>query len=198
MIKMGKCALVILLFVTSIFSSLKAAVITGFGTGDFAFDSNSSNVTPSQTVNAFTFIGSGDSFFAGTLSSGTSGISSLSAVYLTATVNTYTPVSPVFYIDLYDADFDYRTYVGSWSGFVTGASQEFALTYTSTTLSGGGTFDGTASAIGVRNGSTGGSLNINFDTLATTAAIPEPVTYAALFGAASLGLAVWRKRRKSV
>ena len=197
MINIRKCILALFFCVMSLFPRLEADVITGFGTGDFTFDSNSSNVTPSQTANVFTLIGSGDSFFAGTLSTTTTGISGLNTIYLTATVNTYTPVSPIFYIDLYDADFDFRTYAGSWAGFSAGSPQEFALTFDSTTLSGGGAFDGTTSAINVRNGSTGGSINIDFNTLATTSAIPEPATYAALFGAASLGVVVWRKRRKS-
>ena len=40
------------------------------------------------------------------------------------------------------------------------------------------------------------AFRMTFDNIAfTTSAVPEPATYAALFGVSVLGLAVWRKRR---
>jgi hypothetical protein len=40
----------------------------------------------------------------------------------------------------------------------------------------------------------GGNIDVKINSISASA-IPEPSTYAALFGAAALGLAVYRKRR---
>jgi hypothetical protein len=71
----------------------------------------------------------------------------------------------------------------------------------------GDTFDFTTSSFGTANIGTLPTLTggmtwnttsfISNGVLSVVAAIPEPSTYGALFGAAVIGFGVWRKRRKA-
>src|SRR5690606_29365357 len=122
--------------------------ITGFGTGDFTLDPGFSSLagyTPTATSFDFT-ASSGDFNVSGTLSTATAASAS-GNIYLTATVSSYSFDSSVFYIDLFDTDFDSVSFQGSWAQFSVGAEHEYTLTYVSTSLTGGGTFTGDVVAV---------------------------------------------------
>ncbi len=95
-------------------------------------------------------------------------------------------------------------FLGSGTATVTGVTINIGGAYTG---SSGDTFDFTT---GNFSGATLGSLPtlsgglswntssfISSGVLSVVSAIPEPSTYAAIFGAAAIGFGVWRKRRKA-
>ena len=95
-------------------------------------------------------------------------------------------------------------FLGSGTATVTGVTINIGGSYTG---SSGDTFDFTT---GNFSGATLGSLPtlsgglswntssfISSGVLSVVTAIPEPSAYAAIFGAAAIGLGVWRKRRKA-
>lgn len=177
-----------------------AANITGFGSSsDFTFDAGFSSLT-TYSANAADFsftAGSGDFVVSGTLAS-SGAVSASGNIYLTATVTSYSFESSVFYIELYDQDFDYVRFQGSWAEFGTGTEHEYTLTYVSTNLTGGGAYSGNISAISLINGSSGAgstSANISLNNLSTLSAIPEPSTYGLILGGVALGLVGGRRRR---
>lgn len=109
------------------------------------------------------------------------------AISLTAFVTT-NPTSS-FSIELRDTASSLIRFDGSFSSFTTGATSTVDLSYVS------GTTNGTINRIILTTNGFGNTLNVTLDNLATVSAVPEPATYAALFGVASLGFVAWRKRR---
>lgn len=172
----------------------RATNVTGFGTGDF------SAIVPfgtdSQSATTYTISGTDTGSLYGTIAPVPS-VGSVTTLYLTGTLTFATNPATNFQIGLYDSDGDGRIYQANWTSFTTsGVEQEVVLSFSSLDNSGTGGFSGTVSTvalIGAGSGST--SVNFVLNNLATTSAIPEPATYAALFGAASLGFCMWRKRR---
>jgi hypothetical protein len=174
----------------------RAALITGFGAGDFT--ATVPFGTDSQNALTYSIVGSDNSSLYGSIS-GVPALGSVTTIYLTGTLTFTTNPSTNFQIGLYDSDGDGRLYQGNWSSFSSSTvEKEIILSFTGLDNSGTGGFNGTATTVALIGGGTGTStINFALNTLATTSAVPEPATYAALFGIASLGVCVWRKRRKA-
>ena len=71
-----------------------------------------------------------------------------------------------------------------------GANQPFTLVSYSVTIPTAGAYTLTFAGV-----DTGSDRAAAFDNIAFTSAVPEPATYAIMFGVAALGLAVWRRKR---
>ena len=84
--------------------------------------------------------------------------------------------------------------------FTTGASYIFGFVTTTGGISGFDASKFTLSTSGVDSSITGAwsiaQSGNNLNLVYSGSAIPEPSTYAALFGAAGLGFAIWRRRRQ--
>ena len=115
------------------------------------------------------------------------------SVALTQSNNDLITAGTQLYLAVYNASFD-ANYSSSYTKAILTDTAWLATTYL---ISGGDvtySLDSTASAVfGGYSFNTGNQVI----TLASEATIPEPSTYAAIFGAASLGFCVWRKRRKA-
>jgi len=165
-----------------------ALMITDFGTGQFA-DGGSSGFTQTSATASFSGLDNGTSFFLGSFAPvNLTGLSS--SLVLTGTQSTSN--NSLFVLQLYDG-VNFQDYNGNWGSFITGNSTSVALSIGSITS--GFNFS-QVQGLNILFGGTGNAITMTFDSLTTV--IPEPTTYATLFGAASLGLVVWRKRRKSV
>jgi hypothetical protein len=100
----------------------------------------------------------------------------------------------------------YGKFLGSFSSSITNATT-VNISSGSYVFLAGDTFDFTTSSFGTANIGTLPTLTggmtwnttsfISNGVLSVVAAIPEPSTYGALFGAAVIGFGVWRKRRKA-
>ncbi len=100
----------------------------------------------------------------------------------------------------------YGKFLGSFTSSITNVTS-ININSGSYVFSAGDTFDFTTSSFGtakmgtlptLTGGMTWNTSNfISSGVLTVVAAIPEPSTYATLFGAVAIGFSVWRKRRKA-
>jgi hypothetical protein len=174
----------------------RAALITGFGTGEFTAAVPFG--TDSQTALTYSISGSDNSSLYGAISAVPS-LGSITTIYLTGTLTFATNPATNFQIGLYDSDGDGRLYQANWSSFSSSTvEKEIILSFIGLDNSGTGGFSGTATTLALIGGGTGTStINFVLNTLSTTSAVPEPATYAALFGLAALGFGAVRRRRKA-
>ncbi len=170
-------------------STAVAQQITGFGTGDFT-ETFSDGFTTTPGADNYGITGSDfTTAFYGTFSS--VAIGSPSSLFLTATQTT--SLTSDFGIELFDSDGDSRLYKANWSSFPSGVPTTVALSFNSET----GTFNGTAISLAFSaGGSPGGTLTATFDNLAASA-VPEPATWAILFGSSAFAFAGCRRRRRT-
>ena len=189
---MKKQKLVAALVAIAITASAHATLITGFGLGDFTDGGSTPGVfTQSATTATFTGVDIGNNFmgtFAPVDISGTT-----SALVLTATQTTATANSSFFTLNLYDGS-RYQGYTGTWDSFPKGTPTDVILAI-SNVVSADFNFK-TVQGLTINFGGSGAALSVSFDSLSASA-IPEPATFAVLFGAAALGLTVVRRRRQA-
>ncbi len=182
----------ILLVILSITTASAQVLLTSYGSANSnPFTLTFTDGSFSQGTNSGLFTGSGTglilrgSFSAVDLSS----FGMPTSLSLSLTFNT-----------TYSGTLDYL--IGSSAGNVWGYS------YTASSLSGDQTIAfnrnanndaGSVSSSSINRAAlTADNPNFTLKTLSIPAAIPEPSTYVAVFGASALGFAVWRRRRTAV
>lgn len=182
-----------LFFVLTATVVVHAVQITGFGTGDFTATTAFGTDTPG--ANSYLITGTDfGSTLVGSIATPVSSLGSVNALYLIGTLTFTTNPGTNFQVGLYDSNGNGRLYQANWSSFTTsGVQQEITLSYAVAD----GAFNGTASVITLSVSGPGNSINFSLNNLATTSAVPEPATFAALFGLASLGFCAVRRRRKA-
>lgn len=188
---MRKLFLTILLLGAVFPCGLRAQVITAFGTTAFSVTGSDFSTT-TQDASTLFLSGSATSTMLGSLTVSVPVSATLSQISLTATQTTN--LSDQFQIGLYDSDLNGRLYTASLSSFPQNSQTTVILSFSAVDNSGTGSpFSGIVSSIAfIGAGSVSNTIGI---TLTSVSAVPEPATYAALFGAASLGFCIWRKRR---
>ena len=172
-------------------ASAFAQSITGFGTGDFTRDGSSTG-TFSQDANGITVtLADLGGQLVGSFAAPASIVGNTSLLSLTATVTTNPGTS--FTLELIDNAALSQSYNGSWGSFTTGSSSTATLTFGSATP--GFNF---ANILGMTLSTAGGNpSNSVMVTLDQLTAVPEPSTYAAIFGLACLGAAIVRQKRRA-
>ena len=165
--------------------SLSAQQITGFGNlsdftpiySDFTNTPLSTTITISGPDNGSSLVGS----FNAPIPLGTP-----SALILSATQST--GLSSNFTVELADSSGFTAVYTGNWAQFTAAVPTSSILMFSNYS----GAYNGTSTTFTLSTGGSGSALNVTLDNLS---AIPEPATYAALFGLGVLGLAAFRRRR---
>lgn len=180
-----------ILLLGAVLSCGNAQTITTFGTSAFSVV-GSDFTTTTQDASTLFLSGSATSTMLGSLTVSVPVSTTLSQISLTATQTTN--LSDQFQIGIYDSNLNGRLYTGLLSNFSQNNQTTVILSFSAVDNSGTGSpFNGVISSIAfIGAGSVSNTIGI---TLSSVSAVPEPATYAALFGAASLGFCVWRKRR---
>lgn len=151
----------------------RAAMVTGFGLGDFTVDPGSTSLSVSQTENDLTVSGSAMS---GTLGGKFSpvDITGLSVIQFTGVLNGSGNDSPsAFALQLFDG-IVFQTYFGNWTSFDVGTSKTVTLTLSNTDPG----FDPSmVMGLQINNGGVpGSSVSFKADSVTATTAVPEPGT----------------------
>jgi hypothetical protein len=183
-----KLKLIASFFIASL--SLSAQQITGFGnSSDFTL-TYSTFIANTGAATSYTVTGPDNgSFLVGSFNAPIS-LGTPSALVLSATQST--ALSSSFTIELLDSVGNSAVYSGNWAQFSAAVPTSSILTFSNYT--GLGAFNGTASSLVLSTGGIGSELTVSLNNLAVSA-VPEPATYAALFGLGVLGLAVYRRHR---
>ncbi len=172
-------------------TNAQTLLLTGFGTGDFS-DAGSSGF--SQDATSATFSGSDQSgAFLGTYNPvNVSALGEEFQLVVTATISTAN--NTAFTIEIFDGT-NFQGFTGFWSDFTLNTPTTVYLPMSNTVSA---EFDYTqVQGVQIQFGGTGSTLTVSFDTLEISA-VPEPATFAALAGMATLGLAVVRRRKRAV
>lgn len=181
--------------VTGIAPAIAQVTITGFGTGDFNYDAGSSNVnSTSQSGTSFTAsMSDAGGQVAGFFATPVSIVGNTSSLSLTATVTTNPGSS--FTLELYDGS-RFQTYQGNWSSFTPGVSSTATINFGPPTAA--FNYANISGMILSTGGSPGNTLGVTLDQLvANPSPIPEPSTYAAVFGVTCLGVVFYRRRLRA-
>ena len=172
-------------------SAANAVTLTTFGTGSFTVETSLTTFITSQDTVDIDIAGFDTFSLAGFISPTDLGdTAGNTTLYLSGLVPTE-PGSP-FTITLFDGEFETATFVGgSWSEIQTNGFNE--LTFSTADVN----FDADmVGAIQLDTAGTGdGSIAATLTSLATTAPVPEPSTYAALAGLCVLGYVMVRRRK---
>ena len=168
--------------------SLSAQQITGFGNSSDFTSTFSSFTTNTSAATSYTVTGPDNgSFLVGSFNASIS-LGTPSALVLSATQST--ALSSSFTIALLDSGGNSAVYSGNWAQFSAAVPTSSILMFSNYT----GAFNGRATGLLLSTGGIGSTLTVSLNNLAVSA-IPEPSTFAALFGAAALGMAACRRRR---
>ncbi len=179
-------------------SSYAQVIITGFGSADFLIDTgNSISYTATPGATSLTLgVQEAATSVTGALANPVSlGSQVPSSISLAATVTSATIPTSLFSVTLYSqigADYFAYEYNAYWSGVVQNVPTTLFL---NPAAGNSGPFDPT-NIVGITlgvGGVSGVSYTVVLDTL-TASAVPEPATYAAIFGLLAVGLVAYRRR----
>jgi hypothetical protein len=175
-------------------NSAHATLINGFGSSELSASDGSVFASQSTTTTTYSGFDNGNPSFIGLFATPADITANPNALVLSATKST--SVSSSFTLTLYDGNFVSQSYTGSWGSFTTGIKQDVIL---SVSLINGAFIKNNVVGMDISFGGTGDALSVTFDSLSTAVVspIPEPSTFAALGGAAVLGLAIMRRRRQA-
>jgi hypothetical protein len=185
-----KLPYIVVILLASITPAVSQVSITGFGSGQFTYDSNFSNTQSiSQTASNFTvrMLDQGGSLFGSVPT--VSIIGSTALLSLTAIVTENPGTS--FTLELYDNS-QLATYTGNWANFTTGASSTATLQFASAPA--GFNYANITGVFLNTGGASGPSVTATLDQLT---AIPEPSTYAAILGLVCIGAAIVKRRQRA-
>jgi hypothetical protein len=184
-----KLTSIIIAILASIAPAFAQVSLTGFGTGDYS-DASSGPQAPtffSQTSTNATVSMNNDGQMQGTFSA--KNITAFtSSLQLTATKTTNSTFP--FSLELYDGSV-FQTYTGTWNDFTMGSPSTATLSFGAPQA--GFNFTNVTGMVLTMGGTSGQSVTVTLDQLT---AVPEPSTYAAVFGLACLGTAIVRKHKR--